>query len=240
MRARDVYYRAFQAWHFRFSIARLRSLERKLPAPLTRLAIPFLYRGAGYFRRIRPIQSQWEIGELYQRALRQRPRVVLEIGTCHGGTLYMWCQAAHPQAVIVSIDLPGGQFGGGYPECRADFYRAFALEQQRLHLLRADSHSPETLEAVRRVLEGRPVDFLFIDADHTYAGVKQDYALYSQLVAPGGLIALHDVGPSPTDPAIEVPRFWQELRSDLRNTTEWLDPTPNGRRIGIGMVELPV
>jgi predicted O-methyltransferase YrrM len=217
-------------------MSRLRALEAQLPAPQTRLAIPFLFRGHGSFRSIRPLQSQFEIGELYQAVLAHKPKVVVEIGTCHGGTLYLWCQAADPSATLISIDLPEGEFGGGYPACRADFYRGFATGSQQVHLLRADSHSPDTARRVQELLGEQTIDFLFIDGDHTYAGVKQDFELYSPLVSKDGLIALHDIAPRPDEPRIEVWRFWNELKERAPAAKEWLDTTPNGRRIGIGLV----
>jgi hypothetical protein len=43
----------------------------------------------------------------------------LEIGTARGGTLFFLTRLASPHATIVSVDLPGGPFGGGYPRRRA-------------------------------------------------------------------------------------------------------------------------
>lgn len=40
------------------------------------------------------------------------------------------------------------------------------------------------------------IDFLHIDADHSYEGVKKDFELYSQIMSPGGIISLHDSDPS--------------------------------------------
>lgn len=37
-----------------------------------------------------------------------------------------------------------------------------------------------------------PIAVLFIDGDHTYAGVKKDYDLWSPYVIEGGVIAFHD------------------------------------------------
>lgn len=36
------------------------------------------------------------------------------------------------------------------------------------------------------------IDFLHIDAGHSYEDVKQDFELYSQLLAPNGIISIHD------------------------------------------------
>lgn len=36
------------------------------------------------------------------------------------------------------------------------------------------------------------IDFLHIDADHSFEGVKKDFELYSTIMNPGGIITLHD------------------------------------------------
>ncbi len=36
------------------------------------------------------------------------------------------------------------------------------------------------------------IDFLFIDGDHSYEGVKTDFELYSKLLSDRGIIAIHD------------------------------------------------
>ncbi len=47
-------------------------------------------------------------------------------------------------------------------------------------------------EAVYRMFPDG-IDALFIDGDHAYKAVLQDWLLYSPLVRPGGIIAFHDV-----------------------------------------------
>jgi predicted O-methyltransferase YrrM len=39
----------------------------------------------------------------------------------------------------------------------------------------------------------RPIRLLWIDGDHTYAGAREDFALFAPHLAPGAIIALHDV-----------------------------------------------
>jgi predicted O-methyltransferase YrrM len=39
----------------------------------------------------------------------------------------------------------------------------------------------------------RPIRLLWIDGDHTYAGVKEDFDRFSPFVTDGGVVALHDV-----------------------------------------------
>ena len=42
------------------------------------------------------------------------------------------------------------------------------------------------------VRQGIQIDFLFIDGDHSYEGVKTDFELYSQILSENGIIVIHD------------------------------------------------
>jgi hypothetical protein len=42
------------------------------------------------------------------------------------------------------------------------------------------------------VLQDIKLDFIFIDGDHSYDGVKKDFELYSQLLTDKGIIIIHD------------------------------------------------
>ena len=59
-------------------------------------------------------------------------------------------------------------------------------------LLDGDSHSNETKDKLIKLLNGKDIDLLFIDGDHTFDGCKLDFDMYGQLVRPGGIIAIHD------------------------------------------------
>jgi predicted O-methyltransferase YrrM len=161
---------------------------------------------------LRPLQRRSEIHGLLVELTGREPAVVVEIGTASGGNLFLFTRVAAADAVIASIDLPAGNFGGGYGLWRVPLYRSFAMARQRVHLIRSDSHARSTFERLKRVLEGRPIDFLFIDGDHSYEGVKRDFELYHPLVSPSGLIALHDIVAHPPGSGCEVDRFWREVR----------------------------
>ena len=231
------FYNLLSARHLKNGLKRLRELERKILSREARFAIPFAYRGKGYYRIIEPRQNPYEIESLYKAVCELDAKRILEIGTARGGTLYLWAQAAAEDATLVSVDLPGGEFGGAYPACRVPFYRAFAREKQTMHLLRTDSHKAETLEEVKAHFGGHEIDFAFIDGDHTYAGVKQDFEMYGPLVRPGGLIAFHDILPRPDMPDIQVDKFWQEIKEKYE-AVEFVGAEGSGRRIGIGLLHV--
>jgi len=182
------------------------------------------------------VQVRSEIVQLLELLEQEKPHVVLEIGTAGGGTLFLFAQVAASDATLISIDLADRLFGGGYHVSRKVLYKGFARGQQAIELVRASSHDPRTGEEVERILQGRPVDFLFIDGDHTYEGVRQDYLDYRGLVRPGGLIAFHDIVPYPPRPESVggVPDFWQELEAEGETST-FVDPTGDGG-FGIGLV----
>ncbi|MGH6653668.1 MAG: class I SAM-dependent methyltransferase [Actinocrinis sp.] len=48
-------------------------------------------------------------------------------------------------------------------------------------------------------LWGTPLGFVFIDGGHTHEAAQADYAGWAPHVAPGGLLAIHDVFPDPAD-----------------------------------------
>ena len=123
----------------------------------------------------------------------------------------MWSRVAHPEATIVTIDLPGGEFGGGSSYLRVPLFRRLPLPGQTLHIIRGDSHNPRTVELTKKYLHGNPADFLFIDADHTETGVRSDYGMYSPLVRKGGMIAFHDI--AITRPEYGVRKLWSELKT---------------------------
>lgn len=150
------------------------------------------------------------------------PRVVVEIGCDAGGTLYAW-ESLEPE-VVFGITMPDGRFGSGR-----------SLETHGAVIIEGDSHDVDTVERLTDLLNGRQIDLLFIDGDHTYEGVRDDFLLYAGLVAADGVIAFHDVVPHPNHPDVGVQTFWQELGGEKEEIVTD-DPTWGG----IGFVRQPV
>ncbi len=184
---------------------------------------------------IAPSQFQSELEQLAELVKQRKPKVVVEIGTAKGGTLAVWCALADSAATLVSIDLPGGMHGGGYPKWRTLVYRRFTQPKQSLYLLRVDSHLPATWEDLKKILPDK-IDFLFIDGDHTYEGVKKDFEMYSPLVRDGGIVAFHDICTHPPEWKCDVDKFWREIKTKYKSR-EYIE-NPNQSIYGIGVLEL--
>jgi len=72
---------------------------------------------------------------------------------------------AHEEAILISVDLQQ------YPlQCR--LIKSF---KGKIYLIQGDSHNIETLKNIKAILRDNKVDFLFIDADNNYEGVKKDF-----------------------------------------------------------------
>jgi cephalosporin hydroxylase len=147
----------------------------------------------GWWAQQHPDELWWVLEKL--QAIEAKN--VLEIGSAHGGTLFFWDQATGPEGTVVSLD---GWFHHGIT---LDFSKA----KSKLHMIKGDSHEQQSLQLVQERFQ-RPIDFLFIDGDHTYGGVKMDYEMYSPLVRPGGLVVFHDTH---YDTDIQVRRFFREI-----------------------------
>ena len=232
---------ALSLWSLRLALrhfAASRAFERRAGRRGRRPDEWFDYacRAAAPFR-LRPFQVRAEFLQLLHLVRERRPATMVEIGTGSGGSLFLFCAVLPDDATVISMDMPHGPFGGGYGSHRILLLHSFARRRQRVHLVRADSHAPATLERIRRLLEGRAVDFLFIDGDHTYEGVRTDFERYAPLVRPGGLIALHDIVEMPGRPEYGVARFWRELRGRFGGREIVEDPTRGG--FGIGVIEAP-
>lgn len=182
---------------------------------------------------IQPWQFREEFIGLAREIYGQNARTMMEIGTANGGTLFTACRLVKEDALIISLDLPSGAFGGGYPEWKMPIYSSFARKNQQIHLLRADSHTNESLNEVKKILGNRQLDYLFIDGDHTYKGVKQDFEMYSPFVRKGGIIAFHDIVKHP-DTSCQVDLFWEEIKQKYparEYVRDW-----NQRKFGIGII----
>ena len=164
--------------------------------------------------------------------------IIVEIGTARGGTFYVWCKIADPDAVIVSIDLPGGPFGGGYSVKDIKKFRRYKRKNQRLYFLRKDSQNRATREELIKILKGRKIDFLFIDGDHRFSGIEKDWKLYAPLMKNNGLIVFHDILPHPKVPECKADKLWNNIKINFKHI-EFIDRYEDrgwGQWGGIGVI----
>jgi len=159
----------------------------------------FDYVGFGPDNTIRPMQSRQELADLARRVADRNPETVVELGTARGGTFYLWCRYFDSLSTAVSVDLPSESAPG--PTAETPFLRHFSDETTVF--VRGDAHADETRARIADQTD--EIDFLFIDADKSYEGVKRHFEMYGSLVE-NGIVAFHDIRYNEG-----VAEFWAEI-----------------------------
>jgi cephalosporin hydroxylase len=146
----------------------------------------------------RASQNPKELKALLTELAKKPPKVILEIGVHKGYSLEVW-HKAFPDAQIIGVENDPHELD---PEAIGTAM-----------IVDGDSHDEDTVYDVSNLLfRGEQVDFLFIDGDHTYEGVKKDFEMYKPLVKKGGFIGLHDVWIQDNE-GVKVWKFWEEIAS---------------------------
>jgi len=212
---------------------------KRVQTPKDAVDLIYTYKGHGFYRWLLPNKDRWELTQYAERVRALSPKTIVEIGTRDGGPTFVLIQASPALKQIISIDLPGGPFGGAYPPQRARLYELFTANRPsaQLDLILGDSHTTATRDKVSRLLQGEPIDLLSIDGDHTYDGMKADYTLFAPLVREGGMIMISDIRPNATNPTIQSYRLWAEIRQqEPQHTYEEIINEPFSGRYSIGLL----
>ena len=127
----------------------------------------------------------------------QSKKIAVEIGSYDGGCLHAYKEMFEK---TISIDL-----------------------ENRSRLKEVDyiiGDSQKALPLLKETIGGKntKIDFLMIDGNHTYEGVKSDFELYHKLIRKGGIIAFHDILDTPLHRELfcRVDLFWDEINKDDR------------------------
>ncbi len=146
-------------------------------------------------------------GDLYwmvSKVAPLKPKRILEIGVCNGGSLRFWAKLAEEKVVGVDIN--------------PDVLNTIPWDWRKnakIRLITGDSTIPFIARFVEQTI-GDNIDFLYIDGDHSFNSVQSDFNNYSKLVRQGGIIGFHDLdcsGPYKFFTSIEG----QKIICDYRN-----------------------
>jgi len=135
-------------------------------------------------------QLLFEFLEAYFKNRKLENPVVVEIGVRRNNQKIFWESLLG--AKHIGIDIANGY---GVPD------------------ILGDSKAPKTLESLKKALGGKRINVLFIDSDHSYEGVKNDYEIYGLLT--DDIIIFHDV----RSPKHEVWKFWGEMAKKYKRNS---------------------
>ncbi len=156
-----------------------------------------------------------EFCSMYLKNNRIKNPVVVELGIGEGRQKEFWEQLFG--AEYIGIDISDE---AGIPD------------------ILGNTHDPETLKRLKKHLNGKFIDILFIDASHTYEDVKKDYGIYSPLC--DGIVALHDINTyrNSKRKLVRVWEFWDEIRGEAHegSVVTIFRRRKRGAQGGIGMI----
>ena len=148
--------------------------------------------------------------------LSHKPKLIFEIGTYLGNTSDFMLQLL-PESRVVSIAYVNPAmrlFGKSYNNSELAREQVGSMidasRRSRFTQLYGDSHK---LEAPKLVAQFGRFDMMFVDGDHSGAGVKQDTKLAMGMLAENGLLAWHDANPKPK---------YTDVRAYLENELEFI------------------
>ena len=158
-----------------------------------------------------------------------KPTSYLEIGAREGIALRYFVERVPTITHVTAVDLPGAEWGRAGSDAALDGnLEALSAETWPIY---ADSQALLTWSDVTRA--HYRYDVVFIDADHSYEGVKRDFELYAPFA--NMIVALHDINHPPDSKAYGPTKLWNEIDSWHQITKEFIDHDWGSRK-GIGVI----
>lgn len=141
-------------------------------------------------------------------SLSKNKKYALEIGSNYGGTALGLC---HIYDNVLSVDIKHDP----------NFDRIKEIFPNYNYII-SDSKSADTINFIKSL--GIKFDFIFIDGDHSYEGVKSDYEKYKQFLSDDGFIAFHDIIKSEETEKYDifVSKLWEEITPYYRTKKEFV------------------
>jgi predicted O-methyltransferase YrrM len=130
------------------------------------------------------------------------PKILLELGTFDGNTTLQMGLNTSPDAVIHTLDLPADFLRTKEPISKADLKYVLDRDKNRrkyqgtsVEAKIIQHFGDSTNFDFTKFTDKGPVDFVFIDAGHTYECVKSDTQEALKILAPNGVLVWHDCHP---------------------------------------------
>jgi predicted O-methyltransferase YrrM len=134
-----------------------------------------------------------EIREFAELLISKKEKTnILEIGLGYFGSTHFLWRALFDKVITIEINNDRvREFGVNLRKYYQD--ASWTLNDNKSSFIIGSSNDPQVIKKVydfsRKI--GR-MDVLFIDGDHSYAGVLSDWLIYALLVKKGGIVAFHD------------------------------------------------
>lgn len=114
---------------------------------------------------------------------------LVEIGVWHGVTTKIMRSHMSEDGVLFAIDpFPRGRLGVSFQQSIAH-REVGKIRRGKVKWIRAGGREALLLAEEEGMSS---VDFIFIDGDHSFEGLREDWELWAPTIRGGGIVALHD------------------------------------------------
>lgn len=176
-------------------------------------------------------QNPWELAQMLEVYNNTQPWSVLELGPYHGGTLWHFIKHSFTNIRVGAVDFFDEKLGSR-AATPTDWERWANEAEVKFRFFEGNTHDPEIIEQVNTFFP-LGIEWLFIDANHSYEDAKADFQNYGIMVPPGGVIGIHDIRPK----TMGTYQLWEEIRNAGYVTQQIVaDPYNDTVDAGIGLV----
>jgi cephalosporin hydroxylase len=186
------------------------------------------------------IQYPQDVVALQELIWRIRPRLIIETGIAHGGSLMLsasmlamldYCDAVEQGTTLDPRDPDGRRVIGVDIDIRP--HNRAAIEAHplahRIMMMEGSSIAPETIERVRSIAANRGPVMVILDSNHTHDHVLAELEAYAPLTTPGSYCCVFDTLIEDLDGVTWPGRAWSKgnnPRTAVRAYLQSLDIAP--------------
>jgi predicted O-methyltransferase YrrM len=138
----------------------------------------------------------------------------VEIGAFKGASSSL--MATRPNTIVTAID----RLDASNSHEIIENVNKFKHKESQFNFITGDSQSPTTYDLLVSTLNGKDIDILFIDGDHSYDGVIADFNKYRGLLRGGAFVVFDDYNDKKYCP--EVKPAVDYIVANLIDPKRWL------------------
>lgn len=166
------------------------------------------------------LQVAQDMFALQEIIFRTRPKYIIEVGVCWGGSLlfYSTLMEVLGGERIIGVDIY-------IPDDLKTRLASHGRLSQRIDLIQASSIEKETVQRINEITKGSREVLILLDSNHTHEHVLQELKLYSPLVGKGYYLICGDTIVEKIPPQTHRPRPWGPGNNPMTALNAFLSET---------------